>query len=118
MILQLCGSGRTSDNIFGVVTDTTEHPDLINSLQGIIRSWSDGECNNDMAPLYPTERHKHLGREPRTPANHAWVTGRRLKFPNARPDCPIAVVASGDDCGSSASKVRRRNRHLGLRHKR
>ncbi|KAH8645559.1 hypothetical protein BGZ60DRAFT_334555, partial [Tricladium varicosporioides] len=104
IILQLCGSGRSSDNAFGVVTDTTEHPNLLSSLQKSVRSWSDGMCNNSKRPVSQLNDISIWESAFRSSQNYTSLTGRRLNLLNVRSDCPTASVASGDSCSSLASK--------------
>lgn len=105
MILQLCGSERSSDNVFGVVTDTTGHLDPLSSLQKSVRSWSDGICDNSRGSAIQLNDISVWESTFTSPQNYTSLTGRRLNILNVRSDCPIATVASGDSCGSLASKV-------------
>src|SRR4051812_21395469 len=104
MIIQLCGSGRTSDNTFGVVTATNGELDPVLHSQKTVQSWSDGRCidQSNLTSQKPDIMiwEKVTTSEP----SQTSLTGRKLSYQGPQPDCATVTVQSGDSCASLASK--------------
>lgn len=105
MIFQLCGFKRTPDNVFGVITDTTEHLEPLSSLQRTVLSWAEGKCDEATGPSTQIDNISVWESSSASLQVLGSLTGRRLNLLNARGDCPTAKVASGDSCGALATKV-------------
>ncbi|CAG8954008.1 hypothetical protein HYFRA_00009107 [Hymenoscyphus fraxineus] len=105
VIDQLCGSERTSENTLGVITDTKGRPEGFSSLQKAVRSWSDGKCHKFTGTTTNLSKISIWESKLTTHQRSNYLTGRRLNQLNPRTDCPIVAVASGDGCGSLATKV-------------
>jgi chitinase len=98
--LQLCGSGRNGNHVFGIIADTG--PSAFSVVQSAVRSWSDAKCfteyqgsrtmddsglyedTNDIAPLRIRSTYKDQLRP--------------------RAVCTTIQVVSGDTCATLATR--------------
>lgn len=106
-LLQLCGSDRDSDSVFGIVVDSVEN---LASIQKAVKTWSEAKCFTE-----------HDGTESRLsvdvlmtappitvtnealPSEVAHGDSRRRAL-RARANCRTIQVVAGDGCESLATK--------------
>jgi chitinase len=103
LLVQLCGHGRTSDHVFGVVADMTRD---IDSVQNAVKSWNEGLCV-DVRDSTSASRDVNIWETALSPLQNESSTGnwslstRRI---HAQDGCKTITANSGDGCSSLASR--------------
>ncbi|OBT85922.1 hypothetical protein VE02_04509 [Pseudogymnoascus sp. 03VT05] len=106
LLLQLCGTGRDADSMFGVVVDSVKN---MASIQKIVKTWSEAECvtgyegtetrtSVNVLMTTPTIAAKNVS----LPLQVAHIGSRRALY--ARDDCRTTQVIAGSSCASLATK--------------
>ena len=110
MVIQLCGEGRTADQVLGVVVDSSGDLTIV---QNAVKAWNDATCfrgNHTTSQLHDISVFESplLGLNASS-GNSTNSTNSTVKTSHAlwaRSDCRTQTVVSGDSCGSLASKCK------------
>ncbi|KFY89077.1 hypothetical protein V500_05953 [Pseudogymnoascus sp. VKM F-4518 (FW-2643)] len=105
-LLQLCGTGRDADSVFGVVVDSVKN---MASIQKIVKTWSEAECATGYEGTETRTSVNVLMTAPiivaknvSLPVQIARIGSRRALY--ARGDCRTTQVIAGSSCASLATK--------------
>lgn len=101
-VMQLCGKDRSADFNFGVAIDTTGN---FVAVQRAVAAWANGECySGDGLVDAGKISNVKVFETPLVPVTHSSNSTAASKKLMARGDCTTQKVASGDTCGTLASK--------------
>ena len=108
LVAQICGKGRTSDHILGVIISTSGN---ITAVQNAVRSWSEAKCVGDLDSSSElkdvTIFESPLGLSSNSTFSNSTskrAATQELRAFHVRADCRYIKVVSGDGCGTLASK--------------
>ncbi|KAI9654755.1 MAG: hypothetical protein M1821_005749 [Bathelium mastoideum] len=117
-LLQVCGSNRTADFVLGVVAQSSNAKSPVPALtavQSAMKSWSSGQCASGFdaslstwsnTTVYQSSPLLSASNEtaPTTNGSHSTSASIHQRALSPRGTCTEIKVASGDSCGSLASK--------------